>query len=73
MDYRLNNVREKANGLGHGFVCFERQIILEKSSFQMAKYQTICSSKNLFILFASDITCSSEMVCLSRRFVRPLV
>ena len=39
----------------------------KNSSFQMAKNQTICSSKNLFILFAD------QMICPSKWFVRPLM
>ena len=58
--------------------CSSRQaiiiIVLEKSSFQLTdKYQTICWSKNLFVLFLHQIICSSETICLSRQFICPLV
>ena len=36
------------------------QIVLEKSSFQTTKYQTIWSSKHLFVPFAHQTICSSE-------------
>ena len=54
-------------------VRLDKQIVWEKSSFQTAKYQTICSSKNLFVPFSHETICSSEMIWPSRRFVRPLV
>ena len=36
-------------------VCLDGQIIREKSSFQTAKYQTICSSKNFFVPFSHQM------------------
>ena len=54
-------------------VRLDGQIVWEKSSFQTAKYQTICSSKNLFVPFSHQTICPSETICPSRRFVRPLV
>ena len=41
----------------------------EKSSFQTDKYQTICSSKNLFVPFAHQTIRLSETIRPSRRFV----
>ena len=38
------------------------QIVLQKWSFQTVKYQMICSSKNLFVLFAHQTICSSSSV-----------
>ena len=54
-------------------VHLDGQIIWEKSSFQTAKYETICSPKNLFVPFSHQTICSSGTICLSRWFVRPLV
>ena len=45
-------------------VRFDGQIVLEKSSFQTEKYQTICSLKNLFVPFAH------QTFARLRRFVR---
>ena len=56
-----------------GLVRLDRQIVLAKSSFQTAKYQTVCLSKKLFVPFAHQANCSSETTCPSRRFVRPFV
>ena len=39
-----------------------RTVFTDKSSFQTAKYQRICSSKYLFILFAHQTICSSETI-----------
>ena len=43
----------------------DRQIVLEKSSFQTARYQTICSSKILFVPLIHQTKCSSETICSS--------
>ena len=50
-------------------VPLDGQIVLEKSSFQTDKYQTICSSKNLFVPFAHQTIRLSETIRPSRRFV----
>ena len=49
------------------------KIVLEKSSFQTAKYQTSCSSKNLFVSFAYETIYPSGTIYPSTQFVRPLV
>ena len=53
-------------------VRLDGQVVSEKSSFQTDKFQTICSSKNLFVPFAHQTNSSSQTICPSRHFVRPL-
>ena len=54
-------------------VRLDGQVVWEKSSFQTDKFQTIFSLRNLFDPFAHQTICSSETICPSRRFVRPLM
>ena len=46
-------------------VRLDGQIVFKKSSFRTAKYQTICSSKNLFVPFSHQTICPSETICPS--------
>ena len=43
-------------------VRLDGQIVFKKPSFQTAKYQTICPSKNLFVPFSHQTICPSSSV-----------